>query len=249
VIGIDLGVKVLLTGVDDAGNVVTAASTKALASSLRKLRRASRAHSRKAKESANRRKDAARLARVYARVANVRIDALHKATTMLARRYETVVAEDLNVTGMTRNRRLARAVSDQGFGQARRMLAYKAAWSGGQLVMADRFYPSSKTCSACGWRKPSLTLAERTFVCEACGLVLDRDQNAARNLLGLAASGAESENACGGTVRPSPAGHVPGNQEPGTARPGPSRGNTGLRHERYQALSRNGIASAQMAAR
>jgi putative transposase len=190
VIGVDLGVKVLLTGVDDAGNVVTVVGAKALASSLRKLRRASRAHSRKERGSANRRRHADRLARVHARVTNVRIDALHKATTMLARRYETLVAEDLNVGGMTRNRRLA------------------------------RFYPSSKTCSACGWRKPSLALAERTFACEACGFVLDRDQNAARNLLRLAASGAESENAWGGTVRPSPAERVPVNQEPGTAHAG-----------------------------
>jgi putative transposase len=216
-IGVDLGVKTLLTGVDEAGTVVTVDGPKALRSSLRRLRRASRAHSRKASGSTNRRKHAARLARVHARVASVRIDALHKATTMLARRYETVVAEDLNVAGMTRNRRLARAVSDQGLGQARRMLTYKTAWSGGRLVVAGRFYPSSKTCSACGWRKPSLTLAERTFACEACGLVLDRDVNAAHNLLGLAASGAESENACGGTVRPSLAGRVPVNQEPGTA--------------------------------
>jgi putative transposase len=215
-IGVDLGVKTLLTGVDEAGTVVTVDGPKALRSSLRRLRRASRAHSRKASGSMNRRKHAARLARVHARVASVRIDALHKATTMLARRYETVVAEDLNVAGMTRNRRLARAVSDQGLGQARRMLTYKTAWSGGRLVVAGRFYPSSKTCSACGWRKPSLTLAERTFACEACGLVLDRDVNAAHNLLGLAASGAESENACGGTVRPGLAGRVPVNQEPGT---------------------------------
>jgi putative transposase len=219
-IGVDLGVKTLLTGVDEAGTVVIVDGPKALRSSLRRLRRASRAHSRKARGSANRRKHAARLARVHARVASVRIDALHKATTILALRYETVVAEDLNVAGMTRNRRVARAVSDQGFGQARRMLAYKTARSGGQLVVAGRFYPSSKTCSACGWRKPSLTLAERTFACEACGLVLDRDVNAAHNLLGLAASGAESENACGGTVRPSPAGRVPVNQEPGTAHAG-----------------------------
>ena len=219
-IGVDLGVKTLLTGVDEAGTVVTVDGPKALRSSLRRLRRASRAHSRKARGSTNRRKHAARLARVHARVASVRIDALHKATTMLARRYEIVVAEDLNVAGMTRNRRLARAVSDQGLGQARRMLTYKTAWSGGQLVVAGRFYPSSKTCSACGWRKPSLTLAERTFACEACGLVLDRDVNAAHNLLGLAASGAESENACGGTVRPGLAGRVPVNQEPGTAHAG-----------------------------
>src|SRR5438477_521633 len=131
-IGVDLGVKTLLTGVDEAGTVVTVDGPKALRSSLRRLRRVSRAHSRKAMGSANRRKHAARLARLHARVASVRIDSLHKITTILARRYETVVAENLNVAGMTRNRRLARAVSDQGFGQARRMLAYKTAWGRGQ---------------------------------------------------------------------------------------------------------------------
>jgi putative transposase len=216
-VGVDLGVKTLLTGVDDAGAVVTVNGPKALGSSLRKLRRASRAHSRKNVGGANRRKHADRLARIHARVTNVRADALHKATTDLAARYETIVAEDLNVTGMLANRRLARAVADQGFGQARRMLGYKTTWNGGRFVVADRWYPSSKTCSACGWRKPSLTLAERTFTCEACGLVLDRDENAARNLRDLAASGAESLNACGGTVRPGHAGRVPLKQEPGTA--------------------------------
>src|SRR5437764_2394938 len=117
----------------------------------------------------------------HARAANVRADVLHKATSDLAGRYETIVAEDLNVTGMLANRRLARAVAGQGFGTARRMLSYKAAWNGGQLVIAGRWYPSSKTCSACGWRKPSLTLAERIFTCEACGLVMDRDVNAAES--------------------------------------------------------------------
>ena len=160
-IGIDLGVKALLTGVDDGGNVVTITGPKAFRSSLRWLRRASRAHCRKAKGGANRRKHADRLARIHARVANIRADALHKATSDLAGRYETVVAEDLNVTGMLANPRLARAVADQGFGAARRLLGYKTAWNGGQLIVADRWYPSSKTCSACGGRKPSLTLAER----------------------------------------------------------------------------------------
>jgi len=216
-IGIDLGVKTLLTGVDDAGNVISIAGPKPLRASLRKLCRASRAHSRKTPGSANRRKHAAWLARIHARTADVRADALHKATTSLAVRYQTVVAEDLNVAGMARNRKLARAIADQGFGAARRMLGYKAAWNGGTLLVADRWYPSSKTCSACGWRKPSLTLAERIFTCGACGLAMGRDENAARNLLGLAASGADSENACGAQVRPGPAGHRAVKQEPGTA--------------------------------
>jgi putative transposase len=210
--GIDLGVKTLLAGADDQGRVIEVPGPKPLKAALRKLKRVSRAHSRKQQGSANRRKSAARLAQVHARVANVRADALHKATTDLARRYETVVAEDLNVAGMVRNRRLARAVADQGFGQARRMLEYKTRWNGGQVLIADRWFPSSKTCSACGTVKARLSLSMRTFTCECCGLVLDRDVNAARNLLHLAVSGTERENACGGTVRSGLAGHSQRNE-------------------------------------
>jgi len=222
-VGIDLGVKALLTGADNQGNVIAVSGPKPLRAALRKLRRASRAHSRKQPGSANRRQSAGRLGRVHARVADVRADALHKATSMLAARYETIVTEDLNVAGMTRNRRLARAVSDQGFGQARQMLGYKTTWNGGTLIVADRWFPSSKTCPGCGAAKATLPLSERTYRCGNCGLVLDRDVNAARNLLKLAASGAERVNACGGTVRPRLAGHVPVNQEPGT----PHGGKTG----------------------
>jgi putative transposase len=222
-IGIDLGVKALLTGVDHSGRVIAVAGPKPLRTSMRRLRGASRAHSRKQRGSANRRKSAARLARVHARVANVRADALHKATTALARGYETVVMEDLNVAGMISNRRLARAISDQGFGEARRMAGYKTEREGGTLVTADRWYPSSKICSACGTVKAKLSLSERAFECEHCGFTGDRDVNAARNLLKLAASGAERQNACGGTVRPGLAGRDPVKQEPGTRK----RGKTG----------------------
>jgi putative transposase len=226
-IGVDLGVKALLTGVDDQGRLTAVPGSRPLRASLRKLRRASRDLSRKQRGSARARKSAARLARIHARVANVRADALHKATTELARRYETVVMEDLNVAGMTRNRRLARAISDQGLGAARRMLAYKTTWNGGTLILAGRFYPSSKTCSACGTVKTKLSLAERTFRCDACGHAEDRDVNAARNLLNLAASGAESLNAREGTVRPGEAGHVPVKREPGTGPPGKTGTATG----------------------
>ena len=221
--GIDLGIKSLLTGADDAGRVITVPGPRPLRAGLRRLRRASRAHARKEPGSAGRRKAAARLARLHARVAHLRADALHKATSMLAGRYETIVAEDLNVAGMTRNRRLARAIADQGFGTARRMLAYKTAWQGGTLVLADRWFPSSKKCSGCGTVKAKLALSERIYRCDGCGLVLDRDVNAARNLLSLAASGAERRNAGGGTVRPRPARHDPPNPEPGT----PHGGKTG----------------------
>jgi putative transposase len=218
--GLDLGIKTLLTGFDDQGCVIQVSSPRPLRASLRKLRRASRAHSRRQRGSANSRKSAARLARIHARVANLRADALHKATSSLATRYETVVMEDLNVAGLTRNRRLARAICDQGFGQTRRMLSYKTGWNGGRVILADRYYPSSRACSGCGTVKAKLSLAERTYQCASCGLVLDRDVNAARNLLQLAASGAERVNACGGTVRPGHAGLDPVKQEPGTSQLG-----------------------------
>jgi putative transposase len=219
-VGVDLGVTTLLTAVDDHGIVTEIPGPKALRAGLRRLARLGKAHSRTQLGSANRSKAARRLARHHARVAALRADALHKATTRLAARYETVVVEDLNVTGMLANRRLARAVADQGFGAARRMLEYKTRWNGGRLVVADRWFPSSKTCSGCGGRKPSLSLSERTYRCEACGLVLGRDVNAAINLRDLAASGAERRNACGGDVRPGPAGRPPAKQEPGTAHAG-----------------------------
>ncbi|KAB2379773.1 IS607 family element RNA-guided endonuclease TnpB [Actinomadura montaniterrae] len=217
IVGVDLGVTTLLTGVDDHGAEIEVGGPKALRAGLRKLQRLGKAHARAQRGSANRAKAAKRLARHHARVAAVRADALHKATSTLAARYETVVVEDLNVTGMLANRRLAGAVADQGFGAVRRMLDYKTGWNGGRLVVADRWFPSSKTCSGCGGRKPSLSLSERTFRCDACGLVLGRDVNAAINLRNLAASGAERRNACGGDVRPGPAGRPPAKQEPGTA--------------------------------
>jgi IS605 OrfB family transposase len=122
-----------------------------------------------------------KLARTSARVANLRRDHLHKLTSGLAAA-GTVVVEDLNITGMLGNRRLARRIADAGWGELRRQLGYKLAWAGGHLVVADRWYPSSKTCSACSAVKAKLPLATRTFCCQACGLELDRDLNAARNL-------------------------------------------------------------------
>lgn len=229
VVGVDLGVKTLLTGVDTGGSVIRVASPRPLGAALRKLRCASRQHSRKQLGSANRRKSAARLARIHARVTAIRQDALHKATTSLAARYQTVVAEDLNVAGMTKNHALARAVCDQGFGRARRMLGYKTAWNGGTLITADRWFPSSKTCSRCGAVKAKLPLHARVYECENCGLILDRDVNAAVNLLkhgtasGAGTGRASAAKACGAEVRPGHAGHTAMKQEPGTGQ----RGKTG----------------------
>jgi putative transposase len=141
------------------------------------------------------------LARCHRRVRNQRADALHKATTMLAKSHSVIVVEDLHVAGMVGNRRLARAISDQGWAEFQRQLSYKTSWYGSSLLVAPRFLPSSKRCSGCGLVKADLPLGVRVFVCEACGLVLDRDLNAARNLAQLAGrvagSSPETLNACG----------------------------------------------------
>jgi len=126
------------------------------------------------------------VARAHARVANLRRDGLHKLTTRLTREYGTIVVDDLNVAGMLRNRRLARQIADAGFGEIRRQVAHKAEWNGGRRIVADRWYPSSKTCSDCGAVKAKLPLRVRTYICDSCGMALDRDLNAARNLAALA---------------------------------------------------------------
>jgi putative transposase len=110
----------------------------------------------------------------HRRVADARSDAIHKMTTNVARTYATVVIEDLNVAGMVKNRRLARHVADASFAEIRRQLAYKIEWHGGTLIVADRWFPSSKTCSGCGAVRAELTLSERMYVCGVCRLVSDR---------------------------------------------------------------------------
>jgi putative transposase len=180
-------------------------SPRALQGSLRKLRRRSRAVNRKRLGSTNRRKAALALARCHRRIRNQRVDALHKATTALAKAKSVIVLEDLHVAGMVRNRRLARAIADQGWAEFHRQLCYKTTWYGSRILVAPRFHPSSKICSSCGLVKAALPLDVRLFRCEACGLVMDRDLNAARNLTKLvrsttdlvAASSVETQNACG----------------------------------------------------
>lgn len=128
----------------------------------------------------------ARVTALHTRVANQRRDGLHKLTTRLVRDHDTVVVEDLHVAGMVRNHHLTRAISGLGLADLRRQIEYKATDAGVRVVSADRWYPSSKTCSACGAVKANFTLAERQFTCESCGTRLDRDHNAAPNLAALA---------------------------------------------------------------
>jgi len=178
VVGVDLGLTAFATLSD--GTV--ARPSRFLARAQRALRRKQKALTRKQKGSHRRRKAALAVARLHRKVRNRRRDFHHKLSTTLARTKSVVVIEDLAVKGMVRNRHLARAISDAGWGEFRTMLEYKTAWCGSTLVVADRFYPSSKTCSHCGTVRAELSLSERVFRCEACGLEIDRDLNAAINL-------------------------------------------------------------------
>ena len=194
-VGVDLGVKTLATLSD--GTVIE--NPRYLRKSERRLKMAQKALSRKAMGSKRRAKAGAKVARLHARVAYQRGDAMHKATTWLASTYSDISVEDLNAAGMVKNHRLAKAVSDAAFGEFRRQLEYKTARTGATLHVIDRWFSSSKTCSKCGRVKAKLSLAERTYRCDGCGLVMDRDLNAAVNIL-VAGSAPETLNAHRGTV-------------------------------------------------
>jgi len=190
-VGVDLGVSALAT-LSTGEKIIGPKAHKAL---LDRLRRLSRSLSRKEKGSENRKKAKAKLARLHARISNIRQDSLHQLTTSLTRRFHTVCIEDLNVKGMVKNRHLARCVADMGFFEFRRQLEYKGQMRGGTVVVADRWFASSKTCSDCGNKLDVLPLAVREWMCPACGVVHDRDVNAAINLKNLAVSSTVS--ACG----------------------------------------------------
>jgi putative transposase len=189
--GVDLGVSALAT-LSTGESIPGPKPHKAL---LGRLRRLSRSLARKQKGSANRRKARTKLARMHARISNIRGDALHQLTTGLTRRFHTIGIEDLNVKGMAKNRRLARSIADMGFFEFRRQLEYKAAMRGAQVVVAARWFASSKTCSGCGHKLGELPLAVRQWTCPACGAHHDRDVNAAINLKNMAVSSTVS--ACG----------------------------------------------------
>jgi putative transposase len=192
-VGIDLGVTHFAVTSDGD----TIANPRHLERKARSLARYQRRMARCHDGSANRAKAAAKVARAHRKVRNARRDFLHRTSTRLVRRADTIVIEDLNVTDMVRNRHLARAISDCGWGEFRRQLAYKCQWYGRSLIVIDRWYPSSKTCSACGHLLGQLSLGMRHWTCPACRTRHDRDLNAAKNILaaGLAVT------ACGAGVR------------------------------------------------
>jgi putative transposase len=192
-IGVDLGIKTLAT----LSHGMIFANPRALKHAQKKLKRLERQKSRRKLGSKNRKKTCKKLAKQHARVANMRKDAAHKLTSYLCKNHALVAIEGLHVAGMLANHKLAQAVSDSNFGEIRRQLEYKAAWHDVHLVTIDRFYPSSKTCSDCGYVKSELSLSERTYICEACSVVLDRNVNAAINLRAVAVSSTATQNTCG----------------------------------------------------
>ena len=178
VVGVDLGLKDLLT--DSGGGRV--APFGALQRRLRGLRRAQRVLSRRRRGSGRWHAQRRRVARLHARVADARANFLHHVSRRLVDENQAIVTETLNVRGMVRNRRLARAIADAGWGELVRQIAYKAEWAGRVHVQVDPWFPSTKRCSACHAVREDLTLADRRWRCRGCGTGHDRDVNAARNL-------------------------------------------------------------------
>jgi putative transposase len=193
VVGIDLGIKSLATLSD--GEVIP--NPRHLKRRLKKLKRLQRMVSRRHKGGKNRKKAVRKLAKLHRQIKNQRSNTLHQVTTRLAKTKSVLVIEDLHVAGMLKNHHLAQAIGDVGFYEFKRQLLYKASWYGSRVLLASRWEPSSKTCSACGWLDADLALKDRVYHCKACGLVLDRDLNAAINLAKLAGSSSDSLNACG----------------------------------------------------
>lgn len=176
-VGVDLGVKTLAT----LSSGETFANPQPYRTAERRLKRLQKATSRKVKNSLNRQKANLKVAKQHAKTANIRKDTLHKLTTHLAKNHSQVVIEDLNVSGLMANHCLAKSIADLGMYEFRRQLTYKCELYGSKLIIANRFFPSSKTCSCCGHIQ-DMPLKERVFNCASCGSQYERDLNAARNL-------------------------------------------------------------------
>ena len=179
VIGIDIGIKDLMI----LSNGTKIDNPKFLKKSERKLKHSQRVFSKKKKGSKNREKARKRLAIAHEKLSNQRKDYLHKVTTSIVKNYDVICMEDLNVKGMLKNHSLAKAIQDSSFGAIASMLDYKARWHNRTIVKVGRFYPSSKTCSCCGYKKDDLTLGDREWTCPKCHTHHDRDVNAAKNIL------------------------------------------------------------------
>ena len=197
--GEQIGIDVGLTSFATFSNGDKIYSPKPLEKNLKRLKKASQRHSRKIKGSKNRKKSALKLSRLHRTIRNIRKDFLHKESTQLAKTKSVIVLEDLCVKKMLGNNTLSRRISDAGWSEFRRMLEYKTKWYGSKLVVAPRFYPSSKICSECGEQIKELRLSVRQWQCANCQSMHDRDINAAKNLLKLSTGSSPGINACGDT--------------------------------------------------
>jgi len=177
-VGVDLGLKSLAT----LSSEQVVEGPKSYRQSEKRLQQLQRRLSRKVKGSKNRDKARQKVTKLHAKVASIRLDSLHKLTTMICKNHAVIGIEELNVSGMLANRKLAQAIGDMGFYEFKRQLTYKSEKFGNKLVLIDRWFPSSKKCSCCGHIKSDLTLSDRIYECSECGLVIDRDLNAAQNI-------------------------------------------------------------------
>jgi putative transposase len=209
VIGVDVGLTTLYTGATPGGEqILDVVNPRHLVKSERSLARTQRIASRRQGPKcgvapSNRWKRAnSRVQKVHSRVANARKNLIHEITTHLAKDYDVIVVEDLNVAGMMKNHFLAKHISDAAWGEFTRQLEYKTRWYGSTIVKVDRFYPSSKTCSRCGAVKAKLPLTERIYACDSCGHKVDRDLNAAINLARQGLTGTSSVTGRRGEIRP-----------------------------------------------
>lgn len=193
VIGIDLGIKNLATCSD--GTIHE--NPKALKKNLKRLKRKQKQLSRKKKESKNYGKAKQKLAKLHYHISNIRKDCLHKITSKIIDENQVIVLEDLKVSNMMKNHCLAQAISDVGLYEFRRQIIYKAEWNNRKVIFADTFYPSSKTCSRCGWKNSDLKLADRLFECKVCDIKIDRDLNASLNLKQIYTGSSLGIKACG----------------------------------------------------
>jgi putative transposase len=192
VVGVDLGIKTLATCSD--GTVFD--NPKALKNNLDRLKFQQRKLSKKNKGSKNYEKQKLKIQRLHYKISNIRNDSVHKATSKIINDNQVIVLEDLKVSNMMKNHKLAQAISDVSFYEFRRQIEYKAKWNNRQVIIVNKFFPSSKLCSSCGNKKEDLKLSDRTYKCD-CGLVMDRDLNAAKNLEQFYTGSFSGINACG----------------------------------------------------
>lgn len=178
VVGIDLGIKDLVI----SSNGETIKNPKFIRNNEKKLKKLQKQLSKKQKDSKNRNKTKLKLAKAHEKIKNQKQDFLHNITTKIINENQVIILEDLNVSGMMKNHKLAKSIQELSLYELRRQLEYKSKWYGKELIFVDRWFPSSKKCSCCGWKNNSLSLRDREFICEDCGVVIDRDKNAAINI-------------------------------------------------------------------